>query len=184
MMGRLILGSFASGLAMWVVGFIFWGPLLGWIPFTTASDANAAALQQSLKATLGPTGSGVYAIPSTATTLGTQLHAQGPVAMVHFTNNGFPGLDTAGLLWGLLLAIACAFVMGLAMREAVSHMGFGGRVKIVALVAVAIAGYTHLGQPVFNHAPWGYFVFAFVADLVAWLAAGMVFARWFLPEEY
>jgi hypothetical protein len=181
-MGRLILGSFASGLAMWVVGFIFWGPLLGWIPFKLASDANAAALQSVLRDTLGPTGTGVYAIPSTATNVGTQLHAQGPVAIVHFTNRGFPGFDTQALLWGLLLAIGCAFLFGLALKLAATHMSFTRRAGLAALFALAITAYADLGQPVFNHAPWGYWVYLFVGDFTTWLVAGLVFARWFLPQ--
>ncbi|MEI9851061.1 MAG: hypothetical protein WDN24_09710 [Sphingomonas sp.] len=180
-MRRLILGSFAAGLAMWVVGFIFWGPLLGWIPFAAAPDANAAALQDALRTQLAPTGTGVYAIPSPATQVGTALHAQGPVAIVHFTNAGFPAFDTQSLLWGLVLAIGCAFVMGLAMRAVATNMTFGDRIKLVLLVALAITAYGDLGQPIFNHAPWRYFVFLFVSDLVTWLVAGIVFARWFLP---
>jgi hypothetical protein len=180
-MRRLMLGSLAAGLAMWVARFIFSGPLLGWIPFATATDANAAALRQSMIETLGPTGTGVYAVPSTATTLGTQLHAQGPVAVVQFTNSGFPGFDTTAYLWGLLLAVFCAFAFGLALRAATSNMGFGERVKLVALVAVAIAGYRELGGPVFDHAPWTYFIYQFIAEVLTWLAAGTVLARWFLP---
>lgn len=180
-MRRLVLGSFVAGLAMWVVGFIFWGPLLGWIPFSVVPDGNAAALQEALRANLGPSGTGVYAIPSPATTAGTVLHANGPVAMVHFTNSGFPAVDSYALLWGLVLAIGCAFVMGLALRAVAGNLGLGDRVKLVALVAVAVLGYTHLGQPVFNHAPWGYFTYLFVSDVASWLAAGVVFARWFLP---
>lgn len=180
-MGRLILGSAAAGLAMWVVGFIFWGPLLGWIPFSVASEASQATLQTALKDALGPTGTGVYAIPSPATQLGTVLHAQGPVAMVHFTNSGFPAFDTTGLLWGLLLAVVCAFVMGLALKSVAANMAFADRVKLVALVALAIAGYSDLGQPIFNHAPWGYYIYLFISDFTTWLVAGVVFARWFLP---
>ncbi len=181
-MRRLFLGSLAGGLAMWLVGFIFWGPLLGWIPFSTIPDGNAAAVQAALKANLPATG--VYAIPSPATTIGTQLHAQGPVAMVHFTNSGFPGFDTSALLWGLLLAVVCALVMGFALRAVASDLSFAGRLRLVALFAVAIAGYSDLGQPVFNHAPWGYFVYMFVSDVATWLAAGAVISRWFLPAPH
>ena len=179
-MRRLLLGSLVGGLAMWVVGFIFWGPLLGWIPLSVLPDANAAIVQAALKANIGPSGSGVYAIPSTATTAGSVLHANGPVAMVHFTNSGFPGMDTFALLWGLVLAIACAFVAGLALRMVAADMGFGARMRVVVLFAVAVAGYTDFAQPVFDHAPWGYFIYRFVADVVSWIAAGAVFAL-FIP---
>lgn len=176
-MQRLILGSLAAGLAMWFVGFIFWGPLLGWIPFSALSDADAATIQTVLKDTLGRIGTGVYQVPSPATVIGTQQLAQGPVAMIHFTNRGFPAFDTVGLLWGLVLAIVCALLMGIALRSVAASLDFAARVRLVALVAVAIAGYTDIGQPVFNHAPWGYYIYLFISDFASWLAAGVVLAR-------
>lgn len=179
-MRRLVLGSLVAGLAMWVVGFIFWGPLLGWIPFSVAPDASAAAVQAALKANLAATGSGTYAIPSTATTAGSALHASGPVAIVHFTNSGFPAMDTFALLWGLVLAIGSAFVAGLALKSVAADLGFGQRLQLVTLAAVAVAGYVELGQPIFNHAAWGYYLYAFAADVATWVAAGAVLAL-FLP---
>ena len=181
-MRRLILGSVAAGLAMWFVGFVFWGPLLGWIPFTQLTDDRTAALHVAMKDALGLIGTGVYQVPSTMTVIGTQLHAQGPVAIIHFTNSGFPGFDTTGLLWGLLLAIVCAFLMGLGLRSVAANLGFPDRMKLVALIAFAVAGYTDIGQPVFNHAPWGYYIYLFISDVVTWLAAGAILARWFLPS--
>jgi hypothetical protein len=179
-MRRLVLGSLAAGLAMWLVGFIFWGALLGWIPFSTLSDANAQQVQQALAANLGPAGSGSYAIPSATTTAGTVLQANGPVAIVHFTNRGFPALDSFSLIWGLVLAMGCAFAGALALRAVAGGLGFGDRIKLVAFLAVAVAGYGDLGQPVFHHAPWGYFIYLFVSDVVTWVVAGAVLA-WFLP---
>ena len=180
-MRQLALGSLAAGLAMWVARFIFWGPLLGWIPFTATTDANTATLQQAFKATLAPTGTGVYQVPSPATTIGTQLHAQGPVAIVHFTNSGFAEVDSTGMLWGLFLAVGCAMAMMLALRSVATNMGFTARIKLVVFVAAAIAGYSDIAPPVFNHAPWGYWIYVFVSDVVTWLVAGIVIARWFLP---
>jgi hypothetical protein len=183
MMRRLVLGSLVGGLAMWVVGFIFWGPLLGWIPFSVTPDANAAAVQAALKANLAATGSGTYAIPSTATTAGSVMHAGGPVALVHFTNSGFPAMDTFALLWGLVLAVCCAFVGGLGLKLVAAELDFGRRMQLVIFFAVAMAGYTELGQPVFNHAAWGYYLYAFVADVVTWIAAGAVLAM-FIPLPF
>lgn len=179
-MRRLVLGSLIAGLAMWLVGFIFWGPLLGWIPLSSLSDSSAQAVQQALATNLGPAGTGTYAIPSTATTAGTVLHANGPVAMVHYTNRGFPAFDSIAMIWGLVLAIFCALIAGFAMRMVAGGLDFGERIRLVALLAVAVAGYTHIGQPVFNHTPYGYFVYLFVSDVVTWIAAGAVLA-WFLP---
>jgi len=180
-MRRLVLGSLAAGLVMWIASFIFWGPLLGWIPLSTLGDANAEAVQRALVANLGPAGSGTYAIPSRMTTAGSVLYANGPVAIVHFTNRGFPAFDSVSLIWGLVLAAGCAFAAALALRIVAGALDFAERVKLVALLAVAVAGYADLGQPVFNHAPWGFFLYLFVSDVVTWIAAGVVLAR-LLPE--
>ncbi|MDG2535041.1 hypothetical protein P6144_15380 [Sphingomonas sp. HITSZ_GF] len=180
-MQRLVLGSLLAGFAMWIVGFVFWGPLLGWIPFSTVPDANAAALQAALKANLGPTGTGVYAIPSPMTTAGTGLYAQGPVAMVHFTDRGFPAFDSMALIWGLVLAIVCALVMALGLRLAAAERDYAARLRLVAIGAVAVTAYSDLGQPIFNHAPWGYFTYLWISDVASWIAAGAVLA-WALPR--
>lgn len=176
-MQRLVLGSLAAGIAMWLVGFIFWSPLLSWIPLASIPDADAQVVQAALAAKLGPLGTGTYAIPSATTTAGTVLQANGPVAIVHFTNRGFPALDSFSLIWGMVLAMACAFIAGLAMQMVASGLSFAERIRLVAFFAVAVAGYTDLGQPVFNHAPWVYFIYLFVSDVVTWLAAGTVLAR-------
>ncbi len=179
-MRRLVLGSLAAGIAMWLVGFIFWSPLLSWIPLAAIPDADAEVVQKALAANLGPLGTGTYAIPSATTTAGTVLQANGPVAIVHFTNRGFPALDSFSLIWGLVLAIACAFAGALAMRMVAGGLGFGERIRLVAFLAVGIAGYSDLSQPVFSHAPWGFFIFLFISHVVTWIAAGAVLA-WILP---
>jgi hypothetical protein len=176
-MQRLVLGSLAAGIAMWLVGFIFWSPLLSWIPLAAIPDANAQAVQQALAANLGPGGTGTYAIPSATTTAGTVLQANGPVAVVHFTNSGFPALDSVSLIWGMILSIGCAFAGALAMRMVAGGLGYGERIRLVVFVAVAVAGYADLSQPVFNHVPWGYYLYLFVSHVVTWTVAGAVLAR-------
>lgn len=176
---RLVLGSVAAGFAMWLVGFVFWGPLLGWIPYSVTPDANAEAIQAVLRAQLGPTGTGVYVVPSPATTAGTILHAGGPVATIFFTNAGLPAVDTAALLIGLGLSIGCALLLAIALWRV--PLDWGGRARLVAIVALAIVGYGAIGQPIYNHAPWRYFLFALAADWTSWTVAGLVLSRWFLP---
>lgn len=180
-MPRLILGGVLGGVAMWLVGFIFWGPILGWIPISTIPDASMQALQQAMATHLGPTGTGVYAIPSPTTQAGTGMYAAGPVAMVHFTNQGFPAMDSGALVKGLILGIVCVLLAGFAMRIAASALSFADRLKLVAVIAVAVTAYSDLGQPIFNHAPWGYFIYLWISDVASWIAAGAVLA-WALPR--
>ncbi|MCW3845928.1 hypothetical protein OF829_01650 [Sphingomonas sp. LB-2] len=187
-MRRLMLGSLAAGVAMWLVGFIFWSPLLSWIPLAAIPDDKAQLVQQALGANLGPLGTGTYIIPSATTTAGTVLQANGPVAIVHFTNRGFPALDSASLIWGMVLAMGCAFAGALAMRIVAGGLGFAERIRLVAFFAVAVAGYSDLSQPIFNHAPWGFFLYLFVSHVLTWVAAGAVLARFMDypegPPEY
>jgi hypothetical protein len=178
---RLVLGGLLGGLAMWVVGFLFWGTPLSRIALSRTDDATSAAIQQTLAQQLGPIGTGAYAIPWTGTPAGTQLYGHGPTAMVFFNSNGFAIPDTGALIAGLVLAILCASLLAFAIRTVAGGMGFAQRLWLVGIAAVAVTAYSDLGQPVFNHMPWGYFVYLWISDVASWVAAGAVIA-WALPR--
>lgn len=180
-MPRAVLGGLLGGVAMWIVGFIFWGTPLSLIAVTSTGDAASASVQAVLAQHLGPTGTGAYPIPWPGTPSGTQMYGQGPVAMVLFNANGFALPDTAALIGGLVLSVVCALVLAFALARVTVGMSFGGRLTIVGLFALAITTYAQLGQPVFNHAPWGYFIYLWISEIAGWLAAGAVIA-WLLPK--
>lgn len=180
-MPKLLLGGVLGGLAMWVVGFIFWGTPLSLLAFGKTDDATSAALHSALSQHLGSLGTGAYPIPWSGTPLGTQLYAQGPTAMVFFNSSGFAIPDTSALIGGLVLAIVCSLLAAFAVRLAAGGLQFGERMRLVVLVAVAAVTYTNLGQPIFNHMPWGYFIYMWVSELASWIAAGAVIA-WALPR--
>lgn len=180
-MPRAVLGGLLGGVAMWIVGFIFWGTPLSLLAVTSIGDAASASVQAALAQHLGPTGTGAYPIPWPGTPSGTQMYGQGPVAMVLYNANGFALPDTAALIGGLILGIVCALVLAFALARVTAGMSFGGRLTIVGLFAVAITAYSQLGQPIFNHAPWGYFVYLWISEIAGWLAAGAVIA-WLLPK--
>ncbi len=180
-MGRVVLGGVLGGIAMWFVGFIFWGTPLSMIALSRTDDASSAALQAALAQHLGPLGTGVYPVPWTGTPAGTALFGQGPTAMVMFNSHGFALPDTASLVGGLILAMICALLVAFAIRAVAGGLSFAGRMTLVALVAVAVTAYSDIGQPIFNHAPWGYFIYLWISDVASWLAAGAVIA-WMLPK--
>jgi hypothetical protein len=181
-MPRLILGGVLGGLAMWFVGFLFWGTPLSLFALSKTDDTTTAVLQQALGQHLGPLGTGAYPIPWIGTPTGTQLFGHGPTAMVFFNSNGFANPDTASLITGLVLAIICVTIAGFALRLVAGGLNFADRLKLVALVAVAVTAYSDLGQPVFNHMPVGYFVYLWLSDVASWVAAGAVLA-WALPRR-
>ena len=180
-MARVILGGLLGGLAMWLIGFIFWGTPLSMIALSDAGGAGSAAVQAALAQHLGATGTGAYPVPWPGTPAGTAAYGQGPVALVLFNANGFALPDTAALIGGLLLSIACALLLAFAVNSVALRLSFAGRVTLVAMFAVAITAYSQLGQPIFNHAPWGYYVYLWISEVAGWVAAGAAIA-WILPR--
>jgi hypothetical protein len=180
-MGRALLGGILGGVAMWFVGFIFWGTPLNRLAFSVAPDAANAAVQSTLAQQLGPTGTGVYVVPWPGTQIGSGLFSQGPVATIHFNASGFPVVDGASLVGGLILAIICALLIAFAVRRVAAGLSFGQRLTLVGLFAIAIPAYIDLGQIVFNHGPAGYFIYLFISDMLSFLAAGAMIA-WMMPR--
>jgi hypothetical protein len=180
-MPRLLLGGALGGVAMWLVGFLFWGTPLSWIALSKTDDTASAALQATLSQHLGALGTGAYPIPWIGTPMGTQLYGQGPTAMVFFNTHGFANPDTSALIGGLVLAVVCSLAVAFAIRLVAARQSFAERLKLVAIFAVAVTAYTDLGQPVFNHMPVPYFIYLWLSDVASWIAAGAVIA-WMLPR--
>lgn len=180
---RTVLGGLAGGLALYLVGFIFWGTPLSLLPFSTVDEARNAAVQTALAQNLTESGTGTYIIPWPATDQGTVLFGKGPIATVHFNTSGFPVMDTASLTAGFILALLTGIIVALALRIVGARVhGFAERAQVVILFSLAAALYFHLGQPIFNHYGWGYFVYLFLSDFIGLAAAGLVIAKWFLPR--
>jgi len=176
-MPRVLLGGLLGGFAMWLIGFLFWGTPLSRLALSNAGDPGSAAVQAALAQQLGPLGTGAYPIPWPGTPAGTVAYGQGPIAMVLFNSSGFANPDMGALVGGLILAMVCALLLAVALRMVSSNRTFGERMRLVALVAIAFTAYSQLGQPIFNHAPTGYFVYTWISEVVGWLAAGAIVAR-------
>lgn len=176
-MPRTILAGLLGGLALWLIGFIFWGTPLSMIALSNAGDPASLAVQAALAQHLGPGGTGAYPVPWPGTPAGTTAYGQGPVALVLFNANGFALPDTGALVGGLILAIVCALLLALALRMVAANRTFGERMRLVALTAIAFTAYSQLGQPIFNHAPTGYYVYLWFSEVVGWLAAGAIIAK-------
>jgi len=181
-MTRTLLGGLLGGLAMYLVGFLFWGTPLAGLAFGTAGDQQSAAIQASLAQNLTASGTGTYSIPSTATGQGTVLFGKGPIATIHFNTSGFPAVDTTALLGGLVLALVAGVIFAAALSIVAKWVPtFADRVRAGLLFALAVTLYLDLGQPIFNHYGPGYFIYTFLGDFLGFVAAALVIARWFLP---
>ena len=183
-MAKTLFGGLVGGFVLYLVGFIFWGTPLSMIAFKTVDDNQGAALQAALAQNLAAGGTGTYVIPNMATSQGTVLFGKGPIATVHFNMNGFPVMDSGSLLVGLIMALITGLIIAVALGAIADRVtDFASRLKVALLFAFAIPFYLDLGQPVFNHFGWTYFVYLFLSDVIGLGAAGFVICRWFLPKS-
>jgi hypothetical protein len=184
-MVRTLIGGLVGGLIIFVMGYIFWATPLGEIPYSKATDAQNAAVQTALAQNLTPSGTGTYVIPAHQSAEGAVLYAKGPIATVDFNVKGFSPDDMSMLLPGFLVAV----VTGLLMAFGLAAVGGGGRAfsgvaRLVVLYSLGFTVWEFLGTPIFMHFGWGYWIYAFVAESVSLILAGLVIARWFLPRAY
>jgi hypothetical protein len=180
--GRTLIGGIVAGLILFVVGFVFWATPLHQLAFKTAPDAQGAAVQLALAQNLSPSGTGAYVIPYPHTQQGGVLYSQGPIATVHFNANGYSPDDMSMIVPGLVIALVSGILIALGLSFLGGTKSFGDRARLVVFLAVGINLWTILGQPVFNHYGWGYWIYSFLAETTGLILAGLVVARWFLPH--
>jgi hypothetical protein len=184
---RVIWGSLVAAVAMFVIGFVFFGPLgLNSLATKSVDDAPALAIQQALKANLPQTGT--YMIPNDGKSAGqTAMYGNGPIATVHFNSSGFvAAMDPATIGKGFVFNFAIALLIGLALIGIDGRVtDFGSRARVAAIIGIAGSAFVHLGEPLYYHHDWPHFLYAFVADGLMLAAAGVIVA-WFLkpaPEQ-
>jgi hypothetical protein len=184
-MARTIIGGLVAGVIIFVLGYVFWATPLGDIPYRTAGDAQNAAVQMALAQNLTPSGTGAYIVPAHHSAEGAVLYAKGPIATVYFNTAGFSPDDLSMILPGFIVAL----VSGLLIAFGLAAVGGGGRsfagtARLVVLFSLGFTVWEFLGSPIFNHFGWGYWIYAFVAESVSLIVAGLVVARWFMPRAH
>jgi hypothetical protein len=181
--GRTLLGGIVAGIILFVVGFIFWATPLAEFAYKTADDQQGAAVQLALAQNLSQSGTGAYIIPAHESAAGAVLHAQGPIATVHFNTNGYSPNDMSMLLPGFIMALISGMLISLGLGAMCGGgRSFSAAVKLVVCFSVGVTMWTILSQPVFNHFGWGYWIYSFIAESTALILAGLVVARWFVPH--
>lgn len=178
-MARTLVGGLVGGAIVFIMNFLFWGTQLGDIPFSTAGESQAAAVQTALAQNLTPNGTGTYLIPDPDTGGGA-----GPVATVFFDIAGYPPFGIASLLPGIILALLTGLLIayGLASLNSVRR-GFGELARLVVLLALGYSAWACLSNPVFLHSDWRYWIYAFVVNSLSLIVAGLVIARWFVSDR-
>lgn len=180
-MGRVLIGSVAAAIAMFIIGFIFYATPLNRIMTGSLDNAQAAAVQQALAANIP--GSGTYHVPSTVTPEQSVMYGQGPIATIHYNIKGYSAADPTSMVGGLLLDFVTALLIGAALIGIDRRVpDFGSRARLVVLFSIAASAYMHLGNPIWYHHDWGHFIYLFIVDALTLAVGGLIIARWFLPR--
>ncbi|MEA3011301.1 MAG: hypothetical protein QOJ91_2993 [Sphingomonadales bacterium] len=179
---RTVIGGLVAGIIIFVTGFIFWATPLGELAYSKAGDAESAAVQTALAQNLTKTGTGTYEIPYAGTPQGQTLYGNGPIATVHFNTAGFSKEDMGMLLPGFIVAVISGLLIAFGLA-AVSGRSFAELARLVVCFSLGFTVWEYLGTPIFNHFGWGFWIYSFIAESVSLILAGLVVARWFVPNH-
>jgi hypothetical protein len=169
---RTLAGAVAGAVAMFIIGFIFFATPLQRIVVDRLDDAQAAAVQQSLNANVQRTGT--YYVPSPETPQQSVMYGQGGVATVHYNSSGFAADATSSIVGGFLHMLLVSLLLAAGLYVLAQHVSdFRQQVKVLGFGAVAAILFTRLGDPVWAHHAWDYAIYAFLADSIALIAAGV-----------
>jgi hypothetical protein len=179
---KLLFGSLAAAVAMFLTGFLYFAGPLATLGYTSANEIQGAAVQSVLAANLPMTGT--YLVPDPSTQSGTTLFGKGPVATVHYNSSGFAVDSPDGMLPGFVLYLVVAFFMAGALSQLDRRVAdFKSRAVIVICFAFASSTLIVLGDPIWLHTDWRYAIFTFIGDVLMLSVAGLILARWFLPTK-
>ena len=181
MMGRAAIGAVAAAVAMFILGFIFYATPLQKIAVASATDAQAAAVQQAMAANLPRTGT--YFVPDAATAAQSTMYSQGPVATVHYNSGGFAVAAPDVMIGGFIhmLIVAALMAAGLLMLSRRVTM-FDEQFKLLVLGVLGATIFIRLGAPIWYHQDWTWAIYSFVADSISLIAAGVVILK-LLPRH-
>jgi hypothetical protein len=191
-MARTLIGGLIAGFILFVAGYIFWATPLGEIPYSRATDAQNAAVQTALAQNLTRkdpktgeiSGTGAYIVPAHQSAEGAVLYANGPIATVYYNTKGYSPDDMSMIAPGLVLALVSGLLMALGISAVAPGRSFAELARLVILVSLGFTIWEYLATPVFNHFGWGYWIYAFVAESVSLILAGLAVARWFVPRSH
>lgn len=179
-MVRILIGSVAGGVAMFIVGFIFWATPLQYLGLSTASDAQNAAVQLSLAQNMPH--SGRYIVPNPMTPVGGNGYTKGPIATVDYNSKGYSTADPASMITGFVQELIVSLMIGLSLFIVAGRVtDFRSRAKLAIGLTAAATVMIVTADPIWMHADWRYAIYALIANIAMLAAASLVIARWFLP---
>ncbi|WP_116090436.1 hypothetical protein [Sphingomonas crusticola] len=180
-MVRVVIGSLAGGVAMFIIGFLFWATPLQYLGYSTATDDQNAAVQLSHAQNLPHTGR--YVVPNPGSQVGANGYSKGPISIVDYNLNGFAPGDPASMIGGLVQEVIVSLMIALSLFAVAGRVtDFASRARLAIGLSAAATVMIVTSDPIWNHADWRYAIYALIADLAMLSGASLVIARWFLPR--
>ena len=178
---RVLIGSLAGGVVMFVVGFIFWASPLHGIAYSSASEQQSANVQLALANNLPHVGR--YIVPDPRSAGGTILYGKGPVSTVDYNPQGFSTQGGPWMLGGFIHEVVVAGLIGFSLLGVAGRVtDFRERARLVIGFSAAGSVLICLSDPIWMHSDWRFAIYNLIACMAMLIAPGLVIARWFLPK--
>jgi hypothetical protein len=180
-MARALIGAAIAAVVMFIIGFIFFATPLSKLGTGTLDNARAAAVQQAMAANIPSTGT--YTVPSADTPEQTVMYGRGPVATIHYNSGGYSVADPSVMVIGFVHMLIVTLLMAVGLFTISQYVpSFGERVRLLVLGTIGAAVFMRLGEPIWYHHDWGNAIYAFIADSVSLIIAGLVILK-LLPRS-
>ena len=183
-MKTLFTGSLLAAVAMFIFGAVYWSsPIMGVGSRPIADDES---IQTLLNEAFPETG--IYWVPGLDLYYQDPdryetLHESGPVVMLNVVHDPGAPMNAGAFAAGFLHQWVVCFLIGLLLaRVAPALPGYGSRVGFVFFAGLVMALFVNLGAVIWWRMPLSFQLAEGLYNVVAWLLAGLVMARFVAPE--
>ncbi len=181
-MKKMILGSLAVALVLWVWSTVFYVILP--IPYYTMSQTtDDVAAGEALLEHFPETGT--YILPGRYSNdrVRSEMRSNGPVATVYITREGAPEASVTKILIGTFNSIVIGLLIGCAMLLLMRFTTrYRDHVVIGSMWGIAYTAYPRFADIIWSDFPYGYQLMMIFSDGFSWILAVMVMAWFMCPK--
>lgn len=180
---RLIGAAALSAVAMFLWGFVFWGPALNMMTRVAAPLPEAVELDVVAPLRGEKIPSGMYVYPGPADPAQSHKMIEGPVFHLAYTSHGIQPYDMAMFAKGWLHSFVLALLAGvIALLALPAVPTYGRRALLLTLVGVLASLWTNVGNAIWYLFPTPYVLGQIAYSLVAGLLMALITAAVVRPE--
>ena len=178
-MKGLAIGSVLAAIAMFLFGFLYFGPLNGL--GAVSSGADTGVMQEALRS--GVPATGTYVIPDMSLYLNdadgfATAHEAGPRAMLHVQKAGAGVMDVKVMIVGFVHMLVVAFILGVILQMVLPAVPtYAGKIVFIAILGLLAGLWVDFGQVVWWSHPVKYHMLNTVYHVVSFAIAGAVLGK-------